>query len=169
MEFNHKSVMLKECIDNLHIRPDGIYVDGTLGGAGHSYEIAKRLSKEGRLIGIDQDADAVMAATERLEEFKDRVTIVRSNYCNMKQVLSDLGIDRVDGILLDLGVSSFQLDTPERGFTYREEDAPLDMRMDREKNLPQKILSMNTVKWNCTVSYVIMVKTVLQKILPNIL
>lgn len=135
MEFNHKSVMLKECIDNLHIRPDGIYVDGTLGGAGHSYEIAKRLSKEGRLIGIDQDADAIMAATERLEGFKDRVTIVRSNYCNMKQVLSDLGIDRVDGILLDLGVSSFQLDTPERGFTYREEDAPLDMRMDQREKL----------------------------------
>ena len=135
MEFNHKSVMLKECIDNLHIRPDGIYVDGTLGGAGHSYEIAKRLSKEGRLIGIDQDADAVMAATERLEGFQDRVTIVRSNYCNMKQVLSDLGIDRVDGILLDLGVSSFQLDTPERGFTYREEDAPLDMRMDQREKL----------------------------------
>ncbi len=135
MEFNHKSVMLKECIDNLNIKPDGIYVDGTLGGAGHSYEIAKRLSKEGRLIGIDQDADAIMAATERLEEFKDRVTIVRSNYCNMKQVLSDLGIDKVDGILLDLGVSSFQLDTPERGFTYREEDAPLDMRMDQREKL----------------------------------
>lgn len=91
--------------------------------------------KKAGLIGIDQDADAVMAATERLEGFQDRVTIVRSNYCNMKQVLSDLGIDRVDGILLDLGVSSFQLDTPERGFTYREEDAPLDMRMDQREKL----------------------------------
>lgn len=135
MEFNHYSVLLNECIENLNIKPDGIYVDGTLGGAGHSYQICKRLSPNGRLIGIDQDKDAICAATERLEEFKDRVTIVRSNYSDMKQVLHDLGIEKVDGILLDLGVSSFQLDTPERGFTYREEDAPLDMRMDDRQTL----------------------------------
>ena len=130
MEFNHYSVLRDEKIENLNIRPDGIYVDGTLGGGGHSYEICKRLSDKGRLIGIDQDADAIKAASERLAEFKDRVTIVRSNYSDMKNVIADLGIDRVDGIILDLGVSSFQLDTPERGFTYRSEDAPLDMRMD---------------------------------------
>ena len=130
MEFNHYSVLRDETIENLNIRPDGIYVDGTLGGGGHSYEICKRLSDKGRLIGIDQDADAIKAASERLAEFKDRVTIVRSNYSDMKNVIADLGLDRVDGIILDLGVSSFQLDTPERGFTYRSEDAPLDMRMD---------------------------------------
>ena len=130
MKFNHYSVLRDETIENLNIRPDGIYVDGTLGGGGHSYEICKRLSDKGRLIGIDQDADAIKAASERLAEFKDRVTIVRSNYSDMKNVIADLGIDRVDGIILDLGVSSFQLDTPERGFTYRSEDAPLDMRMD---------------------------------------
>ena len=121
MEFNHKSVLLQETIENLNIKPDGIYVDGTLGGAGHSYEIAKRLSDKGRLIGIDQDADAIAAATERLAEYKDRVTIIRSNYAAMKSELQKIGITQVDGILLDLGVSSFQLDTPERGFTYREE------------------------------------------------
>ena len=110
-------------------------MDGTLGGGGHSYEICKRLSDKGRLIGIDQDADAIKAASERLAEFKDRVTIGRSNYSDMKNVISDLGIDRVDGIILDLGVSSFQLDTPERGFTYRSEDAPLDMRMDDRQAL----------------------------------
>ena len=130
MKFNHYSVLRDETIENLNIRPDGIYVDGTLGGGGHSYEICKRLSDKGRLIGIDQDADAINAASERLAEFKDRVTIVRSNYSDMKNVIADLGIDRVDGIILDLGVSSFQLDTPERGFTYRSENAPLDMRMD---------------------------------------
>lgn len=130
MEFNHTSVLLEETIEGLAIKPDGIYVDGTLGGGGHSYQICKRLGEGGRLIGIDQDADAITAATERLQEFKDRVTIVRSNYANMKQVLFELGIDKVDGIVLDLGVSSFQLDTPKRGFTYRVEDAPLDMRMD---------------------------------------
>lgn len=135
MEFNHYSVLLEECIENLNIKPDGIYVDGTLGGAGHSYQICKRLSEKGRLIGIDQDKDAICAATERLEEFKEKVTIVRSNYADMKQVLHNLGIDKVDGILLDLGVSSFQLDTKERGFTYREEDAPLDMRMDDRQSL----------------------------------
>ena len=134
MEFNHKSVLLQETIENLNIKPDGIYVDGTLGGAGHSYEIAKRLSDKGRLIGIDQDADAIAAATERLAEYKDRVTIIRSNYAAMKSELQKIGITQVDGILLDLGVSSFQLDTPERGFTYREEDAQLDMRMDQRQS-----------------------------------
>lgn len=134
MEFNHKSVLLQETIENLNIKPDGIYVDGTLGGAGHSYEIAKRLSDKGRLIGIDQDADAIAAATERLAEYKDRVAIIRSNYAAMKSELQKIGITQVDGILLDLGVSSFQLDTPERGFTYREEDAPLDMRMDQRQS-----------------------------------
>ncbi len=135
MEFKHYSVLLEETIENLNIKPDGIYVDGTLGGGGHSYQIAKRLSDKGRLIGIDQDADAIQAAGERLEEFKDRVTIIRSNYANMKEELERIGIQKVDGIILDLGVSSFQLDTPERGFTYREESAPLDMRMDDRQSL----------------------------------
>ena len=134
MEFKHYSVMLNETIEQLNIRPDGLYVDGTLGGAGHSSEIAKRLTT-GRLIGIDQDADAIAAASERLKDYKDKVTIVRSNYAQMKEVLHNLGIEKVDGILLDLGVSSFQLDTPERGFTYRSEDAPLDMRMDDRQKL----------------------------------
>lgn len=128
MAFEHKSVLLDEVIENLNITPNGIYVDGTLGGGGHSYEIAKRLSA-GRLIGIDQDEAAIKAAGDRLAMYQDRVTIVRSNYSEMKRVLSDLEIDKVDGILLDLGVSSYQLDTPERGFSYKE-DAPLDMRMD---------------------------------------
>ncbi len=135
MEFKHYSVLLEETIENLNIKPDGIYVDGTLGGGGHSYQIAKRLSDKGRLIGIDQDADAIRAAGERLEEFKDKVTIIRSNYANMKEELERIGIQKVDGIILDLGVSSFQLDTPERGFTYREESAPLDMRMDDRQSL----------------------------------
>ena len=137
MEFRHKSVLLEESIDALHIRPDGIYVDGTLGGGGHSYEICRRLSDRGRLIGIDQDAAAIAAATKRLEEFKDRVTIVRSNYCDMKKELGKLGITSVDGVILDLGVSSYQLDEAERGFTYRE-DAPLDMRMDQRQTLSAK-------------------------------
>ena len=135
MEFSHKSVLLNECIENLNIKPDGIYVDGTLGGAGHSYHICERLSKKGRLIGIDQDEDAIRAATTRLEPFKDRVTIVKDNYSNIKNVLVSLGIDKVDGILLDIGVSSYQLDNAERGFTYKEEDAPLDMRMDRQSGI----------------------------------
>lgn len=138
MEFNHYSVLLEECIENLNIKPDGVYVDGTLGGAGHSYQICQRLSEKGRLVGIDKDKDAICAASKRLEEFRDRVTIVRSNYSDMKQVLHELGIEKVDGILLDLGVSSFQLDTPERGFTYREENAPLDMRMDDRQTLTAK-------------------------------
>ena len=132
MEFSHVSVLLDETIEQLNIRPDGIYVDGTLGGGGHSYEICRRLSEKGRLIGIDQDADAIAAAGKRLEEFGDRVTIVRSNYCNMRRELEKLGINRVDGIVLDLGVSSYQLDAAERGFTYRV-DAPLDMRMDQRQ------------------------------------
>lgn len=138
MEFNHYSVLLNECLEELHIKPDGIYVDGTLGGAGHSSEICKRLGAGGRLVGIDQDEDAIKAASERLEPFKDKVTIVRSNYCNMKEELQKLGIEKVDGILLDLGVSSYQLDTPERGFSYREEDASLDMRMDNRQELTAK-------------------------------
>lgn len=133
MEFAHVSVLLNETIEQLHIRPDGIYVDGTLGGGGHAYEVCRRLSPKGRLIGIDQDAAAIEAAGERLLEFGDQVTIVRSNYCNMRLELQKLGIDKVDGILLDLGVSSYQLDSAERGFTYRE-DAPLDMRMDRRQS-----------------------------------
>ena len=137
MEFKHYSEMLNETIEQLNIRPDGIYVDGTLGGAGHSLEICKRLTT-GRLIGIDQDADAIAAASERLKDYKDKVTIVRSNYAQMKELLHYLGIDKVDGILLDLGVASFQLDTPERGFTYRSEDAPLDMRMDDRQTLTAK-------------------------------
>ena len=137
MEFKHYSVMLNETIEQLNIRPDGIYVDGTLGGAGHSLEIVKRLTT-GRLIGIDQDADAIAAAGERLKDYKDKVTIVRSNYAQMRDVLHSLGKQKVDGILLDLGVSSFQLDTPERGFTYRSEDAPLDMRMDDRQKLTAK-------------------------------
>ena len=130
MEFKHKSVLLFETIDNLNIKPDGIYVDGTLGGGGHSFQILKRLGDGGRLIGIDQDEDALKAAGERLAIFEDKVITVRSNYCHMKQVLKELGIEKVSGIVLDLGVSSYQLDEPERGFTYRE-DVPLDMRMDR--------------------------------------
>lgn len=131
MEFNHTSVLLTETIDNLNIRPEGIYVDGTLGGGGHACEVLRRLSGRGRLIGIDQDADAIAAAGERLREFSERLTIIRGNYADMKEELARIGITGVDGIVLDLGVSSFQLDTPQRGFTYRVEDAPLDMRMDQ--------------------------------------
>nr|WP_027870206.1 16S rRNA (cytosine(1402)-N(4))-methyltransferase RsmH [[Eubacterium] cellulosolvens] len=134
MEFKHKSVLLTETIDYLAIRPDGIYVDGTLGGGGHSLEICRKLTDGGRLIGIDQDEDAIRAAQARLAEYKDRVTILRGNYRNMVQMLSEIGVTSVDGILLDLGVSSYQLDTAERGFTYRE-DTRLDMRMDRRQPL----------------------------------
>ncbi len=132
--FKHKSVLLDEVIESLAIRPDGIYVDGTLGGGGHASAVAERLTGGGRLIGIDQDADAIRAAGERLAPFGDRVTIVRDNYRNIAGVLKELGIPAADGIYLDLGVSSYQLDTPERGFTYREEDAPLDMRMDQRES-----------------------------------
>lgn len=132
IEFKHIPIMLEEVIEGLDIKPDGIYVDGTLGGGGHSYEIAKRLVSGGRLIGIDQDEAAIKAAGARLSGFGDRVTIVRSNYAQMVSVLQSLGIEQVDGILLDLGVSSHQLDNAERGFSYME-DAPLDMRMDRRQ------------------------------------
>lgn len=132
MMFEHKSVLLEETIESLNIKPDGIYVDGTLGGGGHALEVCKRLGEHGRFIGIDQDADAIAAATDRLKGYKDKATIVRSNYENIRTVLQDLGIRKVDGICLDLGVSSYQLDTADRGFTYRE-DAPLDMRMDQRK------------------------------------
>ena len=134
MEFRHKSVMLHETMDALNIRPDGIYLDGTLGGAGHSYEICSRLSEKGKLYGIDQDEDAIRAATERLAPFADKVTIIRDNYCNAVKDLKALGVGSVDGILLDLGVSSYQLDTVERGFTYKY-DTPLDMRMDNRQTL----------------------------------
>lgn len=138
MEFKHYSVLRSETIDNLNIKSDGIYVDGTLGGGGHAYCVASRLSEKGRLIGIDQDADAIAAAGERLKEFGDKVTIIRSNYADMKEQLHRIGIEKVDGIVLDLGVSSFQLDTPQRGFTYRNEDAVLDMRMDDRQALTAK-------------------------------
>ena len=134
MEFKHKSVLLNETIDGLNIKPDGIYVDGTLGGGGHASEVARRLSDKGSIIGIDQDAAAIEAAGIRLKDFGEKVTIVRSNYCDMKSKLHELGIDKVDGIVLDLGVSSYQLDTAERGFSYRE-DAPLDMRMDTRQKM----------------------------------
>ena len=134
MEFKHTSVLLDEVLDNLAIRPDGIYVDGTLGGGGHSYHILERLTGSGRLIGIDQDTDAIAAAAERLAQFGDKVTIVHDNYEHMAEVLDGLSVSAVDGILLDLGVSSYQLDNPERGFSYRT-DAPLDMRMDRSGSL----------------------------------
>ena len=132
MEFRHKSVLLEETIEGLNVKPDGIYVDGTLGGAGHAVEVCSRLSAKGRFIGIDQDQDAIIAASERLAAYEDRVTIIRSNYCYMVNELRNLGIHQVDGILLDLGVSPYQLDNEERGFTYRV-DAPLDMRMDQRQ------------------------------------
>ena len=134
MEFKHRSVLLEETVNGLNIRPDGIYVDGTLGGGGHAYEICRRLGDKGSIVGIDQDEAAIEAAGIRLKDFGEKVTIVRSNYCEMKSVLQGLGIDKVDGIVLDLGVSSYQLDTAERGFSYRE-DAPLDMRMDTRQTL----------------------------------
>ena len=137
MGFEHKSVLLEETIAYLNIRPDGIYADGTLGGGGHASEVLKRLGPSGRYIGIDQDADALAAAGERLKPFGDRVTIVRDNYENMGAVLKKLGISQVDGILLDLGVSSYQLDTPERGFSYKT-DTVLDMRMDQRQRITAK-------------------------------
>ena len=137
MVFKHKSVLLEETVNGLNIKPDGIYVDGTLGGGGHAYEVCKQLSHKGRFIGIDQDEAAIEAASARLRDFGERVTIVRSNYCDMKLQLQKLGIDKVDGIVLDLGVSSYQLDTAERGFSYRV-DAPLDMRMDRRQKMTAK-------------------------------
>ena len=134
IKFSHVSVLLPECIENLNIKPNGVYVDGTTGGGGHSLEIVKRLGEGGRLICIDRDTDALQAAAKRLEVYKDRITFVHSNYSELDAVLRDLGIDKVDGVLLDLGVSSYQLDTAERGFSYMQ-DARLDMRMDRESAL----------------------------------
>lgn len=131
MEFHHISVLLNECIDNLNIRSDGIYVDGTMGGGGHSLEIAKRLTT-GRLICIDQDPNAHEAAGKRLAEYKDRITFVRDNFGNIKSILDSLGIEKIDGMLLDIGVSSHQLDEAERGFSYQQ-DAPLDMRMNPDR------------------------------------
>lgn len=134
MAFKHTSVLLEETVDGLAIKPDGIYVDATLGGGGHAYEVCKRLNSKGSFIGIDQDAAAIEAASARLLDFGERVTIIRSNYCDMKPRLHEIGIDKVDGIVLDLGVSSYQLDTAERGFSYRA-DAPLDMRMDQRQKM----------------------------------
>ena len=138
MGFEHISVLLHETVEQLGIKPDGLYVDGTLGGGGHAYEILSRLTQGGRLIGFDQDADAICAGKERLREFGDRAVVLRSNYADMRMQLERLGIEKVDGIILDLGVSSFQLDTPSRGFTYRDEHAPLDMRMDDRQELTAK-------------------------------
>ncbi len=131
MTFEHKSVLLKETVDSLNIKPDGVYVDGTLGGGGHALEVCSRLGDRGRMIGIDQDSDAIAAASLRLKDYIDKVTIVKSNYEQIASVFEKLGLAGADGICLDLGVSSYQLDNPKRGFTYRE-DAPLDMRMDAE-------------------------------------
>lgn len=134
MEFRHASVLLEETINALNVRPDGVYLDGTLGGGGHAFEVCKRLGDRGRFYGIDQDEAAIGAAGKRLEEFGEKVTIIRNNYCNAKEVLREKGVDSVDGIVLDLGVSSYQLDTVERGFTYKY-DTPLDMRMDQRQQL----------------------------------
>ncbi|MBR2335698.1 MAG: 16S rRNA (cytosine(1402)-N(4))-methyltransferase RsmH [Clostridia bacterium] len=134
INFSHRSVLLDECIEGLNIKPDGIYVDGTAGGGGHSYHIAERLTGGGRLIAIDRDDAAIAAAGERLSPFADRVTIVRNNFSSIADVCMMLGVDKIDGVLLDLGVSSYQLDTAERGFTHNA-DAPLDMRMDRRGEL----------------------------------
>lgn len=133
MEFNHYSVLLAETIEQLHVRPDGIYVDGTLGGGGHAFEVCSRLTT-GRFYGIDQDDAAIAAAGARLAPFGDKATVLRGNYCDMRAMLAEKGVEKVDGIVLDLGVSSYQLDTEERGFSYRF-DAPLDMRMDRRQTL----------------------------------
>lgn len=134
MTFEHKPVLLNEVIEGLNIKSSGIYADGTLGGAGHSFEIVRRLADDGRLVGIDRDENAVRAAAERLKDYADRVTIVRGNYLDTVQILHDLGIDSIDGMLLDLGVSSHQFDDASRGFSYRN-DAPLDMRMDQRDPL----------------------------------
>jgi len=139
MEFHHISVLPDETIANLNIKPDGIYLDGTLGGGGHAYRICKQLSEKGRFFGIDQDEDAIAAATKRLEDFQDKVTIIHSNYCNAKEALSEYGVEKVDGILLDLGVSSYQLDNEERGFSYKY-DTDLDMRMDRSAAFSAKTI-----------------------------
>ena len=137
MAFEHVSVLLNETVDGLNVKPDGVYVDATLGGGGHAYEVCRRLGSKGRFIGIDQDADAIKAAGERLKGFGEKVTIIRSNYRDMKPQLQNIGVDKVDGIVIDLGVSSYQLDTAERGFSYRV-DAPLDMRMDQRQQITAK-------------------------------
>lgn len=138
MRFEHEPVLLNEVLDSLNIKPDGIYVDGTLGGGGHSFKIVQKL-ESGMLIGIDQDSDAISAAQKRLGIFQDRVRIIKNNYVNAVKTIKEMGINGVDGILLDIGVSSYQIDNPERGFTYRE-DAELDMRMDRENALSAKTI-----------------------------
>lgn len=137
IRFSHRPVLLGECMEGLSIRPDGIYVDGTAGGAGHSSEIASRLSEKGRLVALDQDETAVKVASERLSAFGERATVVRSNFRSVKEVCHSLGIEKIDGMLLDLGVSSYQLDTAERGFSYQN-DAKLDMRMDQRNPLTAK-------------------------------
>lgn len=137
MEFKHTSVLLEETIENLRVKPEGIYIDGTLGGGGHSYAIASKLTEKGKLIGIDQDAEAIEAAGERLEPFGNKVLLVRDNYCHAKRILDELGIEKVDGIVLDLGVSSYQLDHAQRGFSYKL-DADLDMRMDTRQSISAK-------------------------------
>ena len=137
MAFQHTSVLLEETIDGLAVKPDGIYVDATLGGGGHAFEVCSRLNGNGRFIGIDQDAAAIEAAGERLKDFGEKVTIIRSNYRELKSVLRSIGVEKVDGIVLDLGVSSYQLDTAERGFSYRA-DASLDMRMDQRQQTTAK-------------------------------
>ena len=134
MEFKHTSVLLKETIEALNIVPGGVYLDGTLGGGGHAFEVCKKLNDNGRLYGIDQDADAIKAAGKRLEVFGEKAVIIRDNYWNAREVLREQGVEKVDGIVLDLGVSSYQLDTVERGFTYKY-DTPLDMRMDQRQML----------------------------------
>ena len=137
MEFKHTSVLLEETIQNLRVKPDGIYIDGTLGGGGHSWHIASKLTGKGRLIGIDQDGEAILAASQRLEPFREKVTIIRDKYCNSCNVLRSIGIGKVDGMVLDLGVSSYQLDHAERGFSYQH-DADLDMRMDTRQSVSAK-------------------------------
>ena len=166
MEFKHKSVLLDETVGGLNIKPDGIYVDGTLGGAGHAIEVCRKLSAKGRFIGIDQDQDAIIAASERLAAF-DQVTIIRSNYCYMVQELAARGIHKVDGIVLDLGVSSYQLDNEERGFTYRV-DALLTCAWIRDRHrLPVTLLTVMK-KENCIALSAITVKINLRKISRNI-
>lgn len=134
MEFSHKSVLLDECIEGLNIKPDGIYIDGTAGGGGHSYEIAARLTAGGKLYALDRDKEAVAAATERLKPFAERAAVINANFSEIASVVKDLKLPRLDGILMDIGVSSYQLDNPDRGFSYNH-DAPLDMRMSREQEM----------------------------------
>ena len=166
MDFKHTSVLLEETIENLRVKPEGIYVDGTLGGAGHALEVCRRLSATGRFIGIDQDEEAIAAAEERLREYKDKAMILRSNYRYMVPELKKRGITAVDGILLDLGVSSRQLDEAGRGFTYRE-DAPLDMRMDRRQELTAAEVVNTYSEEGCIRSYGTMGKKNSQRILRN--